>query len=1010
MADGRADDHEFLILKFYIKKGLDDLAEIPQSLGVRITTSGLIGAVAASLAFAGGCAGDDSNPASPSSGASDASAPSDATASAGDAGDAGPPPRLEAQPPPQIAASKRVDATSSPVVFDPAHGGVWTANGDVGSISYVDVDAKAVLREIRVGVDIRSVALSPDGAWVAAVDRGGASVSLVDARTGALRRTVALGTHPRAAVWDAADPRWLYVAVEDQSTVAVIDRTLGVLASTIPVGRLPSGVAVSRQRRELYVTHRVDGKVTIVPLDVDFDGGAPFLDASATAPDATLGASPPAALTGPLDLPLAFEVGDGAATTPHGTPFAFESLAWTPGGNVAWLPHELLANTHPFQFQTTLFPTVSVVDLRARTEVATDPNDPNGYIAGRKNLFAGIDLIDESGNVTILSQPCAAAIHPNGFAAYVLACGSEDLLTFDTSEGIATDILRNLPGDHPVGLALDDTGQRAFVLSDQSHTLDTIDLAGGSPVEHARLVGGPLSVVATDPISPDLRAGLTLFYRANSAKGGLASTGNDWMSCGGCHLDGFVSTNAFFFEALTAADNTVDARIGHAGLKDFFSTAPPANEPGYPAFDPHDVLAALAEQGGLAPDRTGAHRDGAVDPAAPTPEAATMAAQIARVIARDLPLGPTWLLPGGDKPNTDYDTKWCGQCHATEYAAWQKSAHAHAETDPMVQFCAGVEAQNNGAQYPRLCAGCHSPTSARLGDTSLQSQRGITCLSCHDTERLIRAGGNADVEYAAHDWTQTHKDRAKAALDTLRSPKFCGTCHEQFVPGTGMNGIGTLGEYEASGYAQGAAPTTCVDCHAPKDAKGVADHAMIGGNVYYAQQLLQDQDVANREQANLAKALTLVAARRGGAVWVTVKNVGSGHAFPTGVTDIREPWVELQAVDAKHAVVARYGGPAADGTIPADAARFGLDIATPDGGVLVKHELSLATRVPFSRFVPPQGEQIVALTPPATLPPGATELDAVLLYRNVRTPYFRAATGSGTTTAPEVEVARAVVQ
>ena len=43
------------------------------------------------------------------------------------------------------------------------------------------------------------------------------------------------------------------------------------------------------------------------------------------------------------------------------------------------------------------------------------------------------------------------------------------------------------------------------------------------------------------------------------------------------------------------------------------------------------------------------------------------------------------------------------------------------------------------------------------------------------------------------------------------------------------------------------------------------------------------------------------------------------------------------------------------------------------------------------------------------LPEPAVELDAVLFYRNVRTPYFRAATGSGVGTAPEVEVARIAV-
>ena len=107
-------------------------------------------------------------------------------------------------------------------------------------------------------------------------------------------------------------------------------------------------------------------------------------------------------------------------------------------------------------------------------------------------------------------------------------------------------------------------------------------------------------------------------------------------------------------------------------------------------------------------------------------------------------------------------------------------------------------------------------------------------------------------------------------------------------------------------------------------------------------------------------------------VTVTAKNRGAGHAFPTGVTDIREPWLELQAVDANKTVIARYGGPAADGTIPLTAARFGMDIAKPDGTLLFLHELSESTRIPFMRFVPPLGTvDVVYVEAPSALPVGA---------------------------------------
>jgi predicted CXXCH cytochrome family protein len=510
-----------------------------------------------------------------------------------------------------------------------------------------------------------------------------------------------------------------------------------------------------------------------------------------------------------------------------------------------------------------------------------------------------------------------------------------------------------------------------------------------------------------------MREGLRLFFRANSSKGPQATTGNDWMSCGGCHLDGFVSTNLVFFEAKFPGNKAHDAQLGHVGLKDLFSTAP---TPSDPSFDPHDVLVAFSDQGGLAPDRTGAHRDGAIDPAQPPADAKLMASRVARVIARDLPLGPSWLLPGTDKPNPDYDGAWCGNCHKAEYEAWQKSAHARSAQDPMVSFGAGVEAKIRGPQYTRLCAGCHDPVTARLGDTTLKSGRGITCLGCHDTERLIRAGGNADSEVHPHDWTKDHKDWAKAGLQTLRKADFCGGCHQQFVPAGGIEAISTLHEWQDSPYNIEVGATVCVDCHAPRtdgESAGVqmpiADHAMIGGNVYLAQ---QKNDPALTEQVKnfMRTALSVDAQRVGQIVVVDVTNRGAGHAFPTGVVDIREPWVELQALDAGKKVLARFGGPDASGLITSDASRFGIDIAKEDGTLLYLHELSESTRIPFDRRIPSKGKVSLEFLVPQQLPPGTAELDAVLFYRNVRTQYYRAATGDPNGAAPDVEAARVVIQ
>jgi hypothetical protein len=323
----------------------------------------------------------------------------------------------------------------------------------------------------------------------------------------------------------------------------------------------------------------------------------------------------------------------------------------------------------------------------------------------------------------------------------------------------------------------------------------------------------------------------------------------------------------------------------------------------------------------------------------------------------------------------------------------------------MVTFGVRVEQQETGAQYSRLCAGCHDPVSARLGDSSFASHRGVSCLGCHDVDRTIRAGGNGDLQSSPHDWSADHKARALASLDTLRQPEFCGGCHEQFVPGAGLLAITTLAEYHASSYSASA---RCVDCHMAKT-NGIADHRFPGGNVYLGQ-TFGDDVLVNAQMQNLQHAVTLRAQRVDGGVLVTVTNTGVGHGFPTGVTDIREPWVELQEVgqppvDAGPPLL-RIGGPTTDtDLLPAGAARLGIDIADSTGQVLYQHELNRATRIPFDVRVPAGEAQVFYIAVPPTVGPDA-KLDAVLRYRNVRATYYRAATGDVSSGAPVIEVAR----
>ncbi len=861
-------------------------------------------------------------------------------------------PMLESAFPAPIPKAQRQTASSSSVAFDRLRGSAWVANGDVGTLTEIDVDLGKAKAEIALSGVIGDVCISPDGAFVAAVDRAG-FLDLVYADTHKIATRILIGTRPRGCVFDTNDPRWLYVATEEG--IAIVDRTLGVLSKIVAAGRLPVGLAMTKNARTLVVSHRIDATVSLFDMSV----------ASPTRVDVSLADSP---RTDPK--------------VPNGHPFAFEGVTIDPTDGFAWLPHQLLSATHPFQFQSVIFPSVSAIDLTMKVEVETDPNDPNGAIAGRKNLFDAINILEPTGDTMVFSQPCAAALHPNGDVAYVLACGSEDLLTFDVGRGIAIDALRQLPGDHPSGLALDDAGARAFVYASQSHELSVIDIRGGSLVDPPRVFGTPIKTVAKDPIDPTLRLGKTLFFRASSRKGDIPITGNNWMSCAACHLDGFGRTNSAFFEALSP-DEAQDAGRGHVGLKDLFATAP---EFASANFDPHDVLTAIGEQGGLAPDKLGLDRTGAVDPSAPNDAAKAMAKALAAAIAADLPFGPTWLRTDGMKYDPSYDGAWCGNCHKPEYAAWQKSVHARAGTDKMVGYCARRESADLGPTYNRLCEGCHSPKDVGTGLAAQNRGAGVTCRGCHDTSALTHAGGNADITSGAtFDWTTDHKAAATASLTLLRSPEFCAGCHQQFVPGSGIIAIDTAGEFQRSAYA---GKTPCVDCHMPKG-NGVADHAALGGNLYMA----TDAASIATLQSRLRAAITISATRASDGVHVVARNVTIGHSFPTGVVDVKEAWVEVQAIDAQKNVIARYGSPL-NGPVAPIPGRLGLDFNDDTGVALQFHELTHARSIRFDRRIPAQGSLELVLDAPPGLPTGATEMDAVLYYRNIKTFYAQAAGGA----------------
>jgi hypothetical protein len=180
------------------------------------------------------------------------------------------------------------------------------------------------------------------------------------------------------------------------------------------------------------------------------------------------------------------------------------------------------------------------------------------------------------------------------------------------------------------------------------------------------------------------------------------------------------------------------------------------------------------------------------------------------------------------------------------------------------------------------------------------------------------------------------RDYHAPVMDDSRA---CLACHSLGVDASDLPHMTYYG-WKVSPFFTGDPKTTveCQDCHMMRSLIGahVEDearevpwgpvrprahsHLLLGGNVNAAHSLLDD-DLARQQHELNAKALSITIARleRGADgidATAVVHSEIVGHSFPALETQLRYGWVELQAIDAAGAVLART-------TPPRDSQDFG---------------------------------------------------------------------------------------
>ncbi|OLQ74923.1 hypothetical protein BIT28_13285 [Photobacterium proteolyticum] len=731
---------------------------------------------------------------------------------------------------------------SSSIVFNLDKSQIISANFDAGSVSILAREDGKLLAESTIGRDIRRIALTDNGKLLLATDYLNDQVVLLDAKTLETKQVTSVPSRPFGVVFDASHQRFFVTSFERDKLLAI--DTEGNITLTIDTASTPRGLALTDDGRML-VTHSLSGQVSIYDVK----------------------AEQPKLLK---VVQLADTAADPAKTTPQGKPRLLDNIAISPDGRQAWLPHVLWSFGHDFQFQSTVFPTVSLLDL--------DPGNEHEIVDERKQLFKQINIIESGNRIRIVSNPHDAVFTDDGKKIIFTLAGSEDLMVFDLSRqgkknkkrhrrkkfqgGVkATQIYRNVPGDNPRGLLV--SGRELYVQNAMSLDIAKFDTGAAGPFAKVKLKQSHFAgLVSVDPLPKQLRQGKTLFNSANMADSpDFPMAGDFWMSCNSCHLDGFNFTNRQLMED-GKKDRFSNALTGHVDVRKMIA--------GDPVGAYIDII--QKTQGGMGGDP----REESLPPVSvenPPLEAAKMMSALNEYVRapENLPYLSTWLRLDDDKRYTHPD-EWinsaeCSDCHTTIYDQWADSNHGMNMDHPYYRFHEDFAAKTEGEEFRVLCRGCHAPQMVINGDkgpmtdfgdmwekggVSLKeafahgksvSERGTGCVFCHRVTKAENAGGNTDMTVNIKDRDSYVFEDAKNSMlkwlsekqinampeqhkasysnpELYQSSLYCATCHNEFTTGQGANINDNFGEWLASPFNAPNDPKqhkTCIDCHMTQD-------------------------------------------------------------------------------------------------------------------------------------------------------------------------------------------------
>lgn len=391
-------------------------------------------------------------------------------------------------------ANTPVKRSSSAIALSAADDTFIAVNPDSNSVSLIDLSLKEVVAEIQVGIDPRTVSIDDNGSYAFVANRGSDSISVIGLGCMCQLAQIPVGAQPYG-VLSSADGRFVYVAEQGSGAVRILEVSSTRTISRFLLGNKPSGLALSNDGQTLYVAHLLGNYLSVIDVSRPYRQFLPIIQAGSFG-DLNHGSG--------NQIPANMNVETIRLWNDSNL---VQAIVPAPDGQLAYLPHTRSnSGNSALQFDSTVLPLVSIVDLEARQHLTGQQFD--------------LGTMDPPG----VGLPFDAAVTSDGLQLWVANAASNDVSVIDLEN---RQLLAHIEvGDNPRGIILSPDDQEAYVNNVLAGTVSVLDTTSFTVT----------SEIATTqiPLPPLLLQGKKLFNSSDDPRMSNAQ----WIACSSCHFDG----------------------------------------------------------------------------------------------------------------------------------------------------------------------------------------------------------------------------------------------------------------------------------------------------------------------------------------------------------------------------------------------------------------------------------------------------------------------------------------